>query len=119
MSCIGEWGIFAVSREGIIRSTLIMLCVFFLYHLVSMLMFTTSLVDLTDGSEALLSPLEKIGLPVSNVVMVFVIAFKFVPIFIAELERLIKSQTARAVRFDQGTFIQRAARFGPLLIPLF
>ena len=116
---IWQWGLLAVSREGIIRSTLIMVRVFFLYYLVSMLMFTTSLVDLTDGSETLLSPLEKIGLPVSNVVMVFVIAFKFVPIFIAEVERLIKAQTARGVRFDQGNFIQRAARFGPLLVPLF
>ena len=118
-SIIWQWGIFTVSREGIIRSTLIMVRVFFLYYFASMLMFVTSLVDLTDGSEVLLSPLEKIGLPVTSIVMVFVIAFKFVPIFITEVERLIKAQTARGVRFDQGNFIRRAINFGPLLIPLF
>jgi len=116
---IWQWGIFTISWEGIIRSALIMVRVLFLYYLASMLMFTTSLVDLTDGSEALLSPLQKIGIPVNAFIMVLVIAFKFVPIFIAEIERLMKAQTARGVRFDKGNFIQRVLKIGPLLIPLF
>ncbi len=96
-----------------------MVRVIFLYYLASMLMFVTSLVDLTDGSEALLSPLQKLGIPVNAFIMVLVIAFKFVPIFVAEIERLIKAQSARGVRFDKGNFIQRAIKLGPLLIPLF
>ena len=116
---IWQWGLLNISWEGIRSSTLIMTRVFFLYYLASMLMFTTSLVDLTDGSEVLLSPLERIGLPINNIVMVFVIAFKFVPIFIAEIERLIKAQTARGVRFDKGNVIKRAMKVGPLLVPLF
>lgn len=96
-----------------------MVRVLFLYYLVSMLMFSTSLVDLTDGSEALLAPLQKIGVPVNGIVMVLVIAFKFVPIFITEIERLMKAQAARGVRFDQGNFIKRTAKLAPLLIPLF
>jgi energy-coupling factor transport system permease protein len=116
---IWQWGLLNISWEGIRSSTLIMIRVFFLYYLASMLMFTTSLVDLTDGSEVLLSPLERIGLPINNIVMVFVVAFKFVPIFIAEIERLIKAQTARGVRFDKGNFIKRAMKVGPLLVPLF
>ena len=116
---IWQWGLLNISWAGIRSSTLIMIRVFFLYYLASMLMFTTSLVDLTDGSEVLLSPLERIGLPINNIVMVFVVAFKFVPIFIAEIERLIKAQTARGVRFDKGNFIKRAMKVGPLLVPLF
>lgn len=118
-SLIWQWGIFNISWEGIIRSALIMVRVVFLYYIVSMLMFTTSLIDLTDGSEALLSPLQRIGIPANAFVMVLVIAFKFVPIFINELERLIKAQTARGVRFDRGNFIQRVMKLGPLWIPLF
>lgn len=116
---IWQWGIFTVSWEGIVRNLLIMVRVIFLYYLSSMLMFATSLVDLTDGSEALLSPLQKLGIPVNAFIMVLVIAFKFVPIFVAEIERLIKAQSARGVRFDKGNFLQRAAKLGPLLIPLF
>ena len=116
---IWQWGIFNVSWEGIVRNLLIMVRVIFLYYLSSMLMFATSLVDLTDGSEALLSPLQKLGIPVNAFIMVLVIAFKFVPIFVAEIERLIKAQSARGVRFDKGNFLQRATKLGPLLIPLF
>ena len=116
---IWQWGIFNVSWEGIIRSASVTVRVLFLYYLSSMLLFTTSLVDLTDGTEALLSPLQKIGVPVNAFIMVLLIAFKFVPIFVAEVERLIKAQSARGVRFDKGNFIQRAFKLGPLLIPLF
>lgn len=114
-----QWGLFNVSREGIIFSTLTMIRVFFLYYIVSMLMFTTSLVDLTDALEALLSPLQKIRVPVNAFIMVLVIALKFVPIFVSEIERLMKAQAARGVRFDQGNIFQRAVKVAPLMIPLF
>lgn len=96
-----------------------MLRVFFLFYLTSMLSFTMSLIDMTDGAEALLSPLQRIGIPVNAFIMALVIAFKFVPIFVTEIERLMKAQAARGVRFDQGNFIQRTLKLAPLLIPLF
>lgn len=114
-----QWWIIAVSWRGILSSVLTIIRVLFLYYIVSMLMFTTSVVDLTDGLEALLSPLQKVGVPVNPFIMVLVIAFKFVPIFINEIERLMKAQSARGVRFDQGNFIQRAQKISPLLIPVF
>lgn len=114
-----QWWAFNISWEGILRSTITMLRVLFLFYLTSMLTFVTSLVDLTDGSEALLSPLQRINIPVNAFIMVLVIAFKFVPIFVGEVERLMKAQLARGVRFDKGNFIQRAIKLGPLLIPLF
>ena len=114
-----HWWLFTVSREGIISSTIAMVRVLFLYYFVSMLMYTTSLVDLTDGLEALLSPLQRIGLPVNAFIMILVIGLKFVPIFIGEVERLIKAQSARGVRFDQGNVFQRSMKLAPLFIPLF
>ena len=49
----------------------------------------------------------------------FVIAIKFVPIFIEEIERLARAQTARGVPFDEGGAIKRARRLGRLLVPIF
>ena len=114
-----HWGIFAISWEGIIRSAATIVRVLFLYYFASMLMFTTSLVDLTDGSEALFSPLQRIGVPVNALVMVLVIAFKFVPILVSEIERLMKAQAARGVRFDKGNIFRRSVKFATLLVPLF
>lgn len=118
-SLIWHWSIFAVSWEGILVSALTIVRVLFLYYFASMLMFTTSLVDLTDGSEALFSPLQRIGVPVNALVMILVIAFKFVPILVAEAERLMKAQAARGVRFDKGNIFRRTIKLSSLLIPLF
>ena len=114
-----HWWILNISWLGILRSILTIVRVLFLYYLVSMLTFSTSLIDLTDGIEALLSPLQRIGIPVSVFSMILIIAFKFVPIFIAEIERLMKAQAARGVRFDQGNVFQRTRKIAPLLVPLF
>lgn len=114
-----HWWIFTVSWEGILFSAHIVVRIVLVYYLVSMLMFTTSLVDLTDGADALLSPLQRIGIPTGAFVMVLVIAFKFVPIFLGEIERLIKAQSARGVNFSKGNLFQRALRLGTLLVPLF
>jgi energy-coupling factor transport system permease protein len=114
-----HWQFLSISREGLLFSAITMVRVFFLYYFVSMLMFTTSMIDFTDGLEALFAPLQKIGIPINPFIMVLMIALKFVPIFITEIERLIKAQTARGVRFDQGNIFQRARKLAPLLIPLF
>ena len=114
-----QWWIFAISWNGIITSTLTIIRVLFLYYLISLLTFTTSLTELTNGMEVLTSPLERIGIPVNDFVMILVIAFKFVPIFIAELERLMKAQVARGMRFDQGNLFQRVQKLATLLVPLF
>jgi len=119
LTLLWHWSFLSISEEAILSSAITIVRVLFLYYFVSMLMFTTSLVDITDGLEALLSPLQKIGIPINALIMVLVIALKFVPIFIGEIERLMKAQTARGVRFDQGNVIQRTRKVAPLLIPLF
>ncbi len=114
-----QWGIFSFSWSGVLSAVLGIVRLFFLYYATSMLTFTTSLVDLTSGMQALFAPLQRIGVPVNAFIMMLVIAFKFVPIFIAEIERLLKAQTARGVRFDEGNFIQRTLKLAPLFVPLF
>ncbi len=91
----------------------------FLYYITTMLMLTTSLVDLTNGLELIFGPLQRLRVPVNELVLVFVIAIKFVPIFIGEVERLARAQTARGVPFDEGGAIKRARRLGRLLVPIF
>ena len=84
-----------------------------------MLMFTTTMMDLSDGAEIMLDPLKRIKFPVNEIVMTMTIALKFVPLLITELERLIRAQVARGVRFDQGGALARARKLVPVLIPLF
>jgi len=114
-----RWGILSVSNEGLYTAGILGLRVIFLYYVTTMLMLATSLVDLTNGLEQIFGPLQRLRVPVNELVLVFVIAIKFVPIFIEEVERLARAQTARGVPFDEGGPITRARRIGRLLVPIF
>jgi energy-coupling factor transport system permease protein len=118
-SYLWRWGVLSISIEGLRSAGILGLRVIFLYHVTTMLMLTTSLVDLTNGLELIFGPLQRIRVPVNELVLVFVIAIKFVPIFIEEVERLARAQTARGVPFDEGGAFTRARRLGRLLVPIF
>ena len=118
-SYLWRWGILSVSTEGLYTAGILALRVILLYYITTMLMLTTSLVDLTNGLELIFGPLQRLKVPVNELVLVFVIAIKFVPIFIEEMERLARAQTARGAPFDEGGAITRARRLGHLLIPIF
>jgi energy-coupling factor transport system permease protein len=118
-SYLWHWGILSVSKEGLYTGGILALRVILLYYVTTMLMLTTSLVDLTNGLELIFGPLQRLRVPVNELVLVFVIAIKFVPIFIEEMERLARARTARGVPFDEGGAIKRARRIGRLLIPIF
>ncbi len=116
---IWQWGIVSISWAGILQGVITLVRILLLYYITTTLMFTTSLVDLADGVEVMLDPLKRIGVPVNELVMTMIIALKFVPLLVAELERLIKAQAARGSRFDQGGPIERGRKLGTLLVPLF
>ncbi len=118
-SYLWHWGFLSISTEGLYTAGILGLRVIFLYYVTTMLMLTTSLVDLTNGLELLFGPLQKLRVPVNELVLVGVISVKFVPIFISEVERLSRAYTARGVPFDEGGPITRARRLGRLLVPVF
>src|SRR3954468_8801807 len=117
-SLLWRWGFFSVSTEALRFAAILGLRVLLLYYVTTMLMLTTPLVDLTNGLELLFRPLQKIRVPVNELVLVVVIAIKFVPIFIAEMERLSRAYTARGVPFAGGAALPRARRLGRLLVPI-
>jgi energy-coupling factor transport system permease protein len=118
-SYLWRWGFLSVSTTGLYTAGILALRVILLYYVTTMLMLTTSLVDLTNGLELIFGPLQRLKIPVNELVLVFVISVKFVPIFIEEMERLARAQTARGVPFDEGGAITRARRIGRLLVPIF
>jgi energy-coupling factor transport system permease protein len=118
-SYLWRWGFLSVSTTGLYTAGILALRVILLYYVTTMLMLTTSLVDLTNGLELIFGPLQRLKIPVNELVLVFVISIKFVPIFIEEMERLARAQTARGVPFDEGGAITRARRIGRLLVPIF
>jgi energy-coupling factor transport system permease protein len=113
-----HWWLLSVTREGLITTALLDARALLIFFLVNLLLLTTTIVDMTDGVESLLSPLKRIGIPVQETTMVMVVALKFVPIFFSELGRLIKARAARGAPIDSGNIFQRALNIVPVIIPL-
>ena len=84
-----------------------------------LLTYTTSPILLTDGLEALLSPLKKVKVPVHELSMMMSIALRFIPTLIEETDKIMSAQRARGADFESGNLIQRAKALLPLLVPLF
>jgi energy-coupling factor transport system permease protein len=108
-----------VATQGGLRTGLYVSARLVLLVLVtSMLTFTTSPVELTDGLERLLRPLARMGLPAHELAMMMTIALRFIPTLLAETEKIMKAQMARGADFERGNLFRRARAFVPVLVPL-
>lgn len=109
-----------IYKEGLIRAFFMTLRVVLLIIGTSLLLtYTTSPISLTDGLESLLSPLEKLHIPVHIFSMMMTIALRFIPTLVEETEKIMNAQKSRGADFSSGNLIRRAKALIPLLIPLF
>ena len=112
-------GFLKITKEGLIYASFMVVRIVFLVLGTSLLTYTTSPIQLTDGLERLLRPFSKIGLPSHELAMMMSIALRFIPTLLEETDKIIKAQTARGADFESGNLIKRTKALIPLLIPLF
>lgn len=113
-----EWGIFTISKDGVIFSAFLVLRLVLLVMCSSMLTYTTTPVSLTDGIESLLTPLKWIRFPVHELALIMSIALRFIPILMDETERIKNAQKARGADFESGGLVKKVRAIVPILIPL-
>lgn len=114
-----EWKFLHVSWAGIRVAAFMVVRILLLIIGTTMLTYTTSPIELTDGLESLLKPLKKIHFPVHELSMMMSIALRFIPILMEETDKIMKAQMARGADFESGSLIQKAKSMVPLLVPLF
>jgi len=85
----------------------------------SILTLTSSPIQLTDGIEALLRPLNVIKVPAHDIAIMMTITLRFIPILADEVGKIMNAQKARGADLDTGGFIKRAKSLIPILVPLF
>lgn len=106
-------------RGGIEAAVLYTARFFLLLLAGSLLTLTTTPVALSDATERLLSPLERLGVPVSQGALVLSIALRFVPTLSQEAEHVIAAQTARGADLENKGALAYARACVPLIVPLF
>lgn len=112
-------GFLKVTKQGLHSSLFMGLRLTYLILGSSLMTFTTTPNQLTDGLERLLRPLRRIKVPVHEIAMMMSIALRFIPILLEETDKIMKAQMARGADFESGGVIKRAKGLVPLLVPLF
>ena len=108
-----------ITSGGLTRAVFMMARILMLITGTFLLTYTTSPISLTDGLEALLNPLKKIGVPVHELSMMMCIALRFIPTLIEETDKIMSAQKARGADFENGSLLDRARALIPILVPLF
>ena len=114
-----RYGFLKISKEGIFMASKMAVRIILLIIGSSVLTLTTTPTVMTGGLELLLSPLKKIGIPISVFVMMISIALRFIPTLIDETDKIIKAQTSRGADFENKNPLKRIKAMIPILIPLF
>ena len=114
-----DFWIITIYAEGILRAVFMVARILMLITCTFLLTYTTSPIALTDGLEALMSPLKKLKVPVHELSMMMCIALRFIPTLIEETDKIMNAQKARGADFESGTIMERARALIPILVPLF
>ncbi len=116
---IFHFWVLTVTSGGLSRALMMMARILMLISGTFLLTYTTSPIALTDGLEALMNPLKKVGVPVHELSMMMCIALRFIPTLIEETDKIMSAQKARGADFESGSLTDRAKALIPILVPLF
>ena len=108
-----------ITTGGLSRAAMMVARILMLITCTFLLTYTTSPIALTDGLEALMGPLKKVGVPVHELSMMMCIALRFMPTLIEETDKIMCAQKARGADFETGSLMDRAKALIPILVPLF
>ena len=114
-----KFWVLTVTSGGLSRAMMMMARILMLISGTFLLTYTTSPIALTDGLEALMNPLKKVGVPVHELSMMMCIALRFIPTLIEETDKIMSAQKARGADFESGSLTDRAKALIPILVPLF
>ena len=114
-----QWKFIRVTDDGLRMAFFLAARLILLVVCSQLLTLTTSPIALTDGMEALMRPLSKVGFPAHEIAMMMSIALRFIPTLMDEANKIMKAQMARGADFESGNLLQRAKAMVPLLVPLF
>ncbi|MDY3005412.1 energy-coupling factor transporter transmembrane component T [Anaerococcus porci] len=105
--------------EGLYKTVFMFIRIIMIVVSTSVLTFTTSPMELTDGLEKLFGPLKRFGFPAGELAMMVSISLRFIPTLFEEAQRIKMAQMARGADFESGNIVNRAKNMIPLLVPLF
>lgn len=111
--------IFEITREGILLAIRMTVRIALMITGASLLSYTTTPRELADGLETGLAFMEKWGVPIHSMAIIVMIAFRFIPVMIEEMNILMDAQAARGAEFTNCSVWKKCKNVCSLLMPLF
>ncbi len=108
-----------MTEEGIVKAIGMTSRIALMITGASLLSYTSTPRALADGLEKAFSFLQKIHVPIHDMAVIVMIAFRFIPIMLEELNVLMDAQAARGAEFEKGSFIRKCKNVFTILAPLF
>ncbi|MCD7797562.1 MAG: energy-coupling factor transporter transmembrane protein EcfT [Clostridiales bacterium] len=108
-----------ITEDGIMTALFMAVRIIILVVISSLLTYTTSPTELTDGLERLMKPLKIFKIDVHSISMTMTIALRFIPTLIEEIDKIMSAQKSRGADMESGGLVHRAKALIPVLIPLF
>ena len=109
----------SITKQGLWMAFYLVIRLVYLVICSSVMTFTTTPNQLTDGLEKGFRFLKKVHIPVHEIAMMMSIALRFIPILTEELDKIMKAQMSRGVDFESGNILERGKKLIPVLVPLF
>ncbi|MGF0032372.1 energy-coupling factor transporter transmembrane component T family protein [Bariatricus sp. SGI.154] len=116
---VAHFWIFTITKEGVVKAVSLTSRIALMITGASLLSYTSTPRELADGLEKAFSFLEKIHVPVHDMAVIVMIAFRFIPIMIEEMNALMDAQAARGVEFEKCSVFKKCKNVFSLLVPLF
>ncbi|HEU0002159.1 MAG TPA: energy-coupling factor transporter transmembrane component T [Ktedonobacteraceae bacterium] len=110
-------GPIALTYDGVWAEVTIFVVFLTLFACSILLTMTTSPIALIEGLTRLLTPLRWLRLPVDDFALMLLIALRFIPTLVEEVELLIKAQTSRGADYMHGSARERLQSLIALFVP--
>ncbi|MBQ0045705.1 MAG: energy-coupling factor transporter transmembrane protein EcfT [Mycoplasma sp.] len=110
---------YGLSSQVLITSVSVCIKLFCMLAIFSLLVNTTSTLQLTYAFEHILWPLKWIKVPVTEISYIIAVAIRFVPDLFAEANKIISAQASRGMDFRNGRLVTKIKAVGSLVVPMF
>ncbi len=108
---------FAITYDGLGMASFFSMRLMLFVVIAFLVTLTNSPSELAEALTSLLSPLERIGVPVGDLGLILFIAIRFIPILYGEFVAVRNAQIIRGVDFS-GSFVNRIRKTAAILIPV-
>ena len=86
-----------ITRRSLDVAVRISTLIFTLIYSTSLYLLTTAPEEITEGLDDLMSPLRRLNLPVSEIVLTLTLSLRFIPLVLEEVQNLVRSIRTRAI----------------------